>query len=177
MDLNDLEFITRTTGCPNGCARPYMAELAFVGSGPGTYQLWLGGSPNQDGRTGYATDIFKMKYEELEETVEPIFAMYKEQRSSPTEAFGDFTHRVGWEPIKKYMETYVSPFGAAATAEAAPAAAAAAAGAAAAPLDGSLLARLTAVAEARGMTTNRLLEAMVTVSLESIEALEALEGK
>ena len=41
------DFVTRTTGCPNGCARPYMAEIAFVGSGPNAYQLWLGGSPDQ----------------------------------------------------------------------------------------------------------------------------------
>ena len=34
-------------GCPNGCARPYMAELGFVGDGPNSYQLWLGGTPNQ----------------------------------------------------------------------------------------------------------------------------------
>ena len=45
------DFVTRTTGCPNGCARPYMAEIAFVGSGPNAYQLWLGGSPDQAGRT------------------------------------------------------------------------------------------------------------------------------
>merc|ERR1719337_87750 len=42
MGLEDTEFITRTTGCPNGCARPYMAEIALVGSGPNAYQLWLG---------------------------------------------------------------------------------------------------------------------------------------
>ncbi len=35
------------TGCPNGCARPYMAELGFVGDGPNSYQLWLGGNGNQ----------------------------------------------------------------------------------------------------------------------------------
>lgn len=33
-------------GCPNGCARPYMAELGFVGDGPNSYQIWLGGSTN-----------------------------------------------------------------------------------------------------------------------------------
>merc|ERR1719230_676815 len=54
MGMADTEFVTRTTGCPNGCARPYMAEIAFVGSGPSTYQLWLGGSPDQAGRTAYA---------------------------------------------------------------------------------------------------------------------------
>ncbi len=39
-------ILLRMTGCPNGCARPYMAELALVGSGINQYQLWLGGSPN-----------------------------------------------------------------------------------------------------------------------------------
>jgi len=47
MGMANDDFVTRTTGCPNGCARPYMAEIAFVGTGPNTYQLWLGGSPNQ----------------------------------------------------------------------------------------------------------------------------------
>ena len=49
MGMSNTDFVTRTTGCPNGCARPYMAELALVGSGPATYQLWLGGSPDQVG--------------------------------------------------------------------------------------------------------------------------------
>ena len=39
--------MARCAGCPNGCARPYMAELGFVGDGANSYQLWLGGSPNQ----------------------------------------------------------------------------------------------------------------------------------
>ncbi|MBI3876670.1 MAG: NADPH-dependent assimilatory sulfite reductase hemoprotein subunit, partial [Verrucomicrobia bacterium] len=38
------EIIIRSTGCPNGCARPYMAEIAFVGKAPGRYQVWLGGN-------------------------------------------------------------------------------------------------------------------------------------
>jgi len=108
MGMADTEFVTRTTGCPNGCARPYMAEIAFVGSGPSTYQLWLGGSPDQSERTGYATDIFKMKFEDLEATVEPIFAMYKSQRQTANEAFGDFCFRVGWDAIKAFMETYTA---------------------------------------------------------------------
>merc|ERR1712216_1119168 len=45
MGLSDEEILIRMTGCPNGCARPYMAELAFVGDGAKTYQIWLGGSP------------------------------------------------------------------------------------------------------------------------------------
>ena len=37
------KFIIRMTGCPNGCARPYNAEVGFVGDGPNSYQIWLGG--------------------------------------------------------------------------------------------------------------------------------------
>lgn len=62
--------MVRMTGCPNGCARPYMAELAFVGDGPDSYQVWLGGSPGNT-RTAYIyTD--RMKDATMEATVEPI---------------------------------------------------------------------------------------------------------
>lgn len=39
VGLGDEEIMVRMTGCPNGCARPYMAELAFVGDGPDSYQV------------------------------------------------------------------------------------------------------------------------------------------
>ena len=45
--LLGLQMHVRMTGCPNGCARPYMAELGLVGDGPNSYQLYLGGSANQ----------------------------------------------------------------------------------------------------------------------------------
>jgi len=61
----DLELVTRVTGCPNGCARTYMAEIGFVGSGPMAYQLWLGGSHNQT-RTAQEYD-FRIKFENMEE--------------------------------------------------------------------------------------------------------------
>ena len=44
LGLGGEEIIIRSTGCPNGCARPYMAEIAFVGKAPGRYQVWLGGN-------------------------------------------------------------------------------------------------------------------------------------
>jgi len=44
LGLQDEELIVRMTGCPNGCARPYMAEIAFVGKGPNKYQIYLGGN-------------------------------------------------------------------------------------------------------------------------------------
>ena len=104
MNLDAEEILIRMTGCPTGCARPYMAELAFVGDGPKSYQVWLGGSPVLT-RTAWPF-MAKMNVDDLETTLEPILAMMIEQRQSPYEAFGDFTHRVGAEAIEAYMATY-----------------------------------------------------------------------
>lgn len=103
MNLSEEEILIRMTGCPNGCARPYMAELAFVGDSAKSYQVWLGGSPVLT-RTAYPF-MAKMKNEDLEKTIEPILAMFIEQRNE-FEAFGDFTHRVGAAAIEAYMSTY-----------------------------------------------------------------------
>jgi sulfite reductase (ferredoxin) len=114
MGLEDTHLVTRTTGCPNGCARPYMAELGLVGSGPQQYQLWLGGSPAQAERTAFESHLFKMKLDKMEETLEPIFEMYKTNRtmadkatangwtSKGYEAFGDFCWRIGKDAIQAH---------------------------------------------------------------------------
>ena len=54
--------------------------------------MWLGGSPNQDGRTGWAWKD-KMKQGDLEATLEPVLTYWRDARA-PGEAFGDFTNRV-----------------------------------------------------------------------------------
>ena len=41
--LRNDSIVMRMTGCPNGCARPYVAEVAFVGKAPGSYMMLLGG--------------------------------------------------------------------------------------------------------------------------------------
>lgn len=104
MNLSDEEILIRMTGCPNGCARPYMAELAFVGDGPKSYQVWLGGSPVLT-RTAYPYKA-KMKNTDLAVTLEPILAMFIEQRQQ-FEAFGDFCHRAGAAAIESYSASYV----------------------------------------------------------------------
>uniref|UniRef100_A0A6U4C2H1 assimilatory sulfite reductase (ferredoxin) n=1 Tax=Phaeomonas parva TaxID=124430 RepID=A0A6U4C2H1_9STRA len=97
--LGDEELQVRMTGCPNGCARPYMAELAFVGDGPKTYQLWMGGSPGLT-RVGepYAN---KIHMERWEDTMRPLFQAWKKDRAGPGEAFGDFVSRVGIAKLAK----------------------------------------------------------------------------
>ncbi|KAL7485924.1 hypothetical protein ACHAW6_011522 [Cyclotella cf. meneghiniana] len=104
MNLADEEILMRMTGCPNGCARPYMAELAFVGDGARSYQVWLGGSPVLT-RTAQPF-MAKMDVDNLEKTVEPILAMFIQQRQQ-FEAFGDFCHRVGLDAIEAYSKSYV----------------------------------------------------------------------
>mmetsp|Transcript_56164 Transcript_56164/g.105347 ORF Transcript_56164/g.105347 Transcript_56164/m.105347 type:complete len:476 (+) Transcript_56164:1-1428(+) len=94
MDLNSEEIMMRMTGCPNGCARPYMAELAFVGDGPKSYQVWVGGSPVLEGRTGFVLKD-RVHTDKWEETLEPLLALFKADRTSAAESFGDFCSRVG----------------------------------------------------------------------------------
>ncbi len=85
------EIIIRSTGCPNGCARPYMAEIGFVGKAPGRYQLWLGG----DVSGTRLNRVFKevIKEIELETELRPLLQRWKAERLAG-ERFGDFATRV-----------------------------------------------------------------------------------
>jgi sulfite reductase (ferredoxin) len=80
-----------------------MAELAFVGDGPKSYQVWLGGSPVLT-RTAYPFKA-RMNVDDLEATVEPILAMFIAQREQ-FEAFGDFCHRMGADAIDAFCSSY-----------------------------------------------------------------------
>jgi sulfite reductase (ferredoxin) len=91
------QMVVRMTGCPNGCARPYLAELAFVGSFPESYQVWLGGAPNQTRLAQPYTE--KMHINDLESFLKPIFIYFKEERKGK-ESFGDFCNRVGFAKIR-----------------------------------------------------------------------------
>ncbi len=102
MGLGGASFVQRITGCPKGWARPNMAELVMVGQGPDLYQVWLGGSPRQDGRTGWAWKE-QMKQEQLEETLEPVLALWRDRRAGPGEALGDFAQRVGKAAMNEYV--------------------------------------------------------------------------
>ena len=103
IGLQNEHFVVRMTGCPNGCARPYLAELAFVGSAPESYQLWLGGSPNQTRLAQPYTE--KLHHNDLESFLEPIFVYFQKSRKSK-ESFGDFCDRVGFDAIREFTSTY-----------------------------------------------------------------------
>jgi sulfite reductase (NADPH) hemoprotein beta-component len=85
------EIIIRSTGCPNGCARPYMAEIAFVGKAPGRYQVWLGGDVSGTRLNKVWKDV--VKEPELETEFRPVFARFAKERNAG-ERFGDWCQRV-----------------------------------------------------------------------------------
>ncbi|PIC64538.1 sulfite reductase [Sporosarcina sp. P13] len=90
--LREQEIITRMTGCPNGCARPAIAELGFIGKGPGKYNMYLGG-----GFTGQRlSKIYRENIGEAEILAElgPILKRYAKERNDG-ERFGDFVIRAG----------------------------------------------------------------------------------
>ena len=98
-------ILVRVTGCPNGCARPYMAELALVGSGLNQYQLWLGGSTNlQRLATPY---IQKMPINELEKTLEPLFLSWKDAGTSCS--LGDHVTKLGSESVMSLLCSSAAP--------------------------------------------------------------------
>ena len=99
------DIMIRMTGCPNGCARPYMAELGFVGDGPNTYQIWLGGTRNLTGIAREFED--KIKVDDFETYFESLFAFWKQKRATDKEHFGDFVNRVSFDEIKAFQKAYV----------------------------------------------------------------------
>jgi sulfite reductase (ferredoxin) len=106
VGLEQEHFMIRMTGCPNGCARPYLAELGFVGQSPDAYQIWLGAAPNQ---TRLAEPyIDNMPIAELETTLEPLFVCFKQNRTL-NESFGNFCHRVGLDTLRRFAATYEPP--------------------------------------------------------------------
>ncbi|KAF8972641.1 sulfite reductase subunit beta [Flammula alnicola] len=86
-------IVMRMTGCPNGCARPYIAEVAFVGKAPGNYAMLLGGGY-------YGQRLNKIYRESVTEPeilaiLRPMIKRYALERLDG-ERFGDFTIRAGY---------------------------------------------------------------------------------
>jgi sulfite reductase (ferredoxin) len=106
-------FIVRMTGCPNGCARPYMAELGFVGDGPNSYQIYLGGNTSATRMAECFAERVKVK--DLESFLEPIFVHFRDHRKGASESFGDYVARAGFPALKEFQAGYVSTLAAEAT--------------------------------------------------------------
>lgn len=90
--IGEQAIVVRMTGCPNGCARPFAAEIGFVGKAPGRYNMYLGASFE-------GTRLNKMYRENIQEVeilseLDALFGRYAAEREIG-ESFGDFTVRAG----------------------------------------------------------------------------------
>lgn len=98
-------FALRVTGCPNGCARPYAAEIGLVGDGPNSYQLWVGGSAAGTRLNELYLD--RVKVQKLESTLEPLLAHWRSARR-PGETLGDCCARAGTAALREFAKGFVS---------------------------------------------------------------------
>lgn len=91
--LRQDSIVMRMTGCPNGCARPWLAEVAFVGKAYGAYNMYLGGGYHgQRLNKLYRSSI---KEDEILDIMRPMIKHYAKDRQ-PGEKFGDFVIRTGY---------------------------------------------------------------------------------
>jgi sulfite reductase beta subunit-like hemoprotein len=91
LGLREVPITIRMTGCPNGCARPYTADLAFVGRSLGLYQIYVGGGLGAD----RVTDLYRadVRVENLLEAMRPLLHRWAAERE-PEEGLGDFYQRM-----------------------------------------------------------------------------------
>ena len=92
VGLRQESIVMRMTGCPNGCARPWLAEVAFVGKSYGAYNMYLGGGYHgQRLNKLYRSSI---KEEEILDIMKPLIKRFATERNDG-EHFGDFCIRAG----------------------------------------------------------------------------------
>ena len=112
LGLRDDEIVIRMTGCPNGCARPFIAEIGLVGKAPGKYNLYLGAA--FDGSRLSRLHTESVPVANLVPILQPILARYKKERQNG-EHFGDFCIRTGvvepWDESINYHEPFASKAG------------------------------------------------------------------
>lgn len=93
--LTNDEISIRMSGCPNGCSRPYLGQIALVGKAPGKYNVYLGASANGD----RMNTLYRENIDELTilESLRPLLERYASERTAG-ETFGDFAIRAGIVP-------------------------------------------------------------------------------
>jgi sulfite reductase (ferredoxin) len=116
LGLGDERFTMRMTGCPNGCARPYNADIGLVGRsahvqkdgtpGPGTYTIFLGGRTLGDRLNVEFKDY--VPYDRVVAELIPVFVRFKAERLEG-ESFGDFCERLGVEELAHSTAPELNP--------------------------------------------------------------------
>jgi sulfite reductase (ferredoxin) len=102
VGLAGLDVHVRMTGCPNGCARPYTAEIGLVGRGKTSYDVHLGGEPVGTRLNGVFAE--NVPRGELIGVLHPVLVEYRDDRR-PGERFGDWCHRAGVDELRRRLGT------------------------------------------------------------------------
>lgn len=97
LGLQDERLTVRMTGCPNGCARPYNADIGLVGKTLNKYTIYLGGRLLGDRLAQIYQDVVPL--DAVVPTLVAVFRLFAENRS-PGESFGDFCYRLGMDAIR-----------------------------------------------------------------------------
>ena len=97
LGIGSSDITARMTGCPNGCARPYVAEVAFVGRSLDKYTVFLGGNPAGTRLARPFLDLVPL--DQLVSVLKPVLADYRDQREQG-ESFGDFVERVDLDYLR-----------------------------------------------------------------------------
>lgn len=103
LGLGDETLTIRMTGCPNGCARPYVADIGFVGRSLDQYTVYLGGRSDGTRLNTMYQDL--VPRDELLATVRPLFVLFQRDRHGD-ETFGDFCHRVGTDALHAFADSF-----------------------------------------------------------------------
>jgi sulfite reductase (ferredoxin) len=97
LGLENESLSVRMTGCPNGCARPFMGDIGIVGRSKDIYNIYIGGDqPNTRLNALYASLVH---LNDLTSTVRPLLKLWRDERQAG-ETFGDFSYRVGFEYLR-----------------------------------------------------------------------------
>lgn len=98
LGLAQERFTVRMTGCPNGCARPYNADIGLVGRTKGKYAIYLGGRVEGDRLAQLFQNLVPL--EQIVPVLSPLLELFRSERR-PGESLGDFCDRTGIERLRE----------------------------------------------------------------------------
>jgi len=101
LGLADERISFRMSGCPNGCSRPYLGDVGFVGTTLGKYDVMLGG--DFDGTRLNRVFAPNVPIGEIASLLRPLFIEFRAQRD-PGEGFGNWVERVGFDRLRPLVE-------------------------------------------------------------------------
>ncbi|MEO8620867.1 MAG: NADPH-dependent assimilatory sulfite reductase hemoprotein subunit [bacterium] len=102
LNVSSVPLTVRMTGCPNGCARPYNADIGLVGRRPGVYHVFVGGGLRGD----RLADLFAgdVKVDQIIPTLRPLLERFASERYVD-EGLGDYYQRVAGNPTPRHLLT------------------------------------------------------------------------